>query len=114
MATEQHHYNDLTERQSLCLGHQVLGMVMLHDDFDPDWLPGEEPHGTLTFALPTLPTDEELYQQELIEEFNDIHFQALQALKNWSSLTLPQKDTVLKNLLKWALWKEGFLKFGVL
>lgn len=64
--------------------------------------------------LPAPPTDEELYQDELASEFNEVHEKAILALKNWDSLTLAQKDTILKNLLKWALWKDGRLTLGVL
>ena len=59
-------------------------------------------------------SDEQLYQEQLAEEFNNVHTQAILALKNWGSLTLAQKDTILKNLVKWALWKDGWLKLGVL
>lgn len=59
-------------------------------------------------------SDEQLYQKELEREFNEAHTKAIQALKNWDSLTLQQKDAILKNLTKWALWKDGCLKFGVL
>jgi len=48
--------------------------------------------------------------EALHEEFNSIHEQALLALANWPSLTLAQKDAILKNLLRWALWKDGWLK----
>ena len=59
-------------------------------------------------------SDEQLYQEQLAEEFNNVHTQAILALKNWGSLTLAQKDTILKNLVKWTLWKDGWLKLGVL
>ena len=36
-----------TEKINLCEGQ---GLRMLHDDFDPDWKPGDEPHGTMTFT----------------------------------------------------------------
>lgn len=29
---------------------EALGYRMLHDDFDPDWKRGDEPHGTMTFT----------------------------------------------------------------
>lgn len=54
------------------------------------------------------------YQKQLAAEFNDIHVAAIKALKNWDSLTATQKDTLLKQLVKWALWKDGWLKLGVL
>ena len=59
-------------------------------------------------------SEEQLYQEQLGREFNDVHTQAILALKNWSSLTLAQKDTILKNLLRWALWKDEWLHYGVL
>jgi len=59
-------------------------------------------------------SDEQLYQEQLAKKFNDMHTQAIAALKNWSSLTLAQKDTILKNLVKWALWKDGWLHSGTL
>jgi len=59
-------------------------------------------------------TEEELYQEQLEAEFNDVHDKAINALNNWGSLTSKQKDTILKNLVKWALWKGGWLKSGTL
>ena len=59
-------------------------------------------------------SDEELYQEQLEKEFNDVHEKAILALKNWSSLTASQKDTILKNQVKWALWKDGWLHSGTL
>ena len=47
------HYDNLAERQDLVAQGEGLGYRMLHDDFDADWKPGDEPHGTMTF------TDEE-------------------------------------------------------
>lgn len=45
-------------------------------------------------------SDEQLYEEQLAKEMNDKHEQAILALKNWDSLTLAQKDIILKNLLK--------------
>lgn len=59
-------------------------------------------------------SDEELYQEQLATEMNDVHEKAILALKHWGSLTLAQKDTILKNLLKWTLWKDDWLKLGTL
>jgi len=108
------HYDNLTERRQKIALREGQGLVMYQDDFDPDWKPGDEPHGTLTFTDPIPPTDEELYQRQLEAEMNDVHQRAILAYKNWGSLTLAQKDTILKNLLKWALWKDGRLTLGVL
>lgn len=59
-------------------------------------------------------SDEQLYQEALETDFNAAHEQAILAYKNWNNLTLAQKDTILKNLVKWALWKDGWLKLSVL
>ena len=114
MAEIMEHYGNLTERRQKVALREGQGLVMLHDDFDPDWKLGDEPHGTLTFDLPKPKTAEELYQEQLAGEFNAVHEQAILALKNWGSLTLAQKDTILKNLIKWALWKDGWLELGIL
>ena len=111
---EQYTYKTKAERLTKISEAEGQGLVMLHDNFDPSWKPGDEPFGTLTFTDPIPPTDEELYQLQLVEEMNDVHEQAILALKNWASLTLAQKDTILKGLVKWALWKDEWLKLGVL
>jgi hypothetical protein len=110
----EYSYANSTERAEKTAEAQGLGYEMIHDNFDPDWQSGDEPHGVLIFIDPIPKTDEELYQGQLAQEFNDIHEKAILALQNWGSLTLAQKDTILKNLLKWALWKDGWLKLGVL
>lgn len=56
---------------------------------------------------PYVPTPQEAQDQS----FNDIHVAALNALANWGSLSLAQKDTILKNLLRWALWKDRRLPY---
>lgn len=43
-------YTNWIERQALVAQYESQGWRMLHDDFDPDWQPGDEPHGTLTFT----------------------------------------------------------------
>ena len=63
--------------------------------------------GNLVNKIPYEVSDGELYQEQLEAESNDVHEKAILALKNWGSLTLAQKDTILKNLIKWALWKDG-------
>lgn len=70
--------------------------------------------GVLVNRVPYEVSDEELYQEALAQEFNDVHEVAIQALQNWGSLTMAQKDTVLKHLVKWALWKDDRLHLGVL
>mgnify|MGYP001579038474 CR=1 FL=1 len=65
-------------------------------------------------SIPFEVSDEQLYQEQLAKEMNAAHEQAILAFKNWGSLTLVQKDTILKNMVKWALCKDGWLKLGVL
>ena len=43
-------YTDLKERTEKINLQEGLGMRMLHDDFDPSWQTGNEPHGTMTFT----------------------------------------------------------------
>lgn len=54
-------------------------------------------------------SDEQLHQEALAQEFNDGHIAALAAVNNWSQVTTKQKDTLLKQLVRYALWKEGYL-----
>ena len=70
--------------------------------------------GVLVNKIPYEVSDEQLYQEQLAKEMNEVHEKAILALKNWGSLTLAQKDAILKGLVKWALWKDGWLKLGVL
>jgi len=59
------HYSNLAERALLIEQYEaqkkprdfdIAGVArdtklrMLHDDFDADWKPGDEPHGTMTFS----------------------------------------------------------------
>lgn len=53
--------------------------------------------------------DEQLHQEALAAEFNDKMHKALLAYNNWDSLTLPQKDTVLKNIVGYLLYQAGLL-----
>lgn len=73
-----------------------------------------KPSNNVAEQITAVISDEQLYQEQLAAEFNDAHEQAILALKNWSSLTVAQKDAILKNLVKWALWKDGWLKLGVI
>lgn len=43
-------YSNLKERKVKVDKREAEGLRMLHDDFDPDWKRGDEPHGTLTFT----------------------------------------------------------------
>lgn len=105
MAQITEHYNNLAERNILCTRYQEMGYRMLHDDFDSDWTPGDEPHGTLTFddTPPPPPTPAELFTEQVEEELNSYHSLALQAYQNWGSLTLAQKDRILQFLLSFYL-----------
>lgn len=44
------HYDNLVNRHLVCKEYEGRGLRMLHDNFDPDWQPGEEPHGVLIFT----------------------------------------------------------------
>ena len=74
----------------------------------------EYENGVEVNRIPYEVSDEQLYLEQLEAEFNDAHEKAILALKNWSSLTSARKDASLKGLVKWALWKDGWLKLGVL
>jgi len=50
MPEVKQHYDNLAGRQDLVAHWEAQGYRMLHDDFDSDWKPGDEPHGTLTFT----------------------------------------------------------------
>jgi len=50
MAEFKYSYKDKAERQSKVAEAEALGLTMLHDDFDPDWKLGDEPHGVMTFV----------------------------------------------------------------
>lgn len=54
-------------------------------------------------------SDEELHQEALAAEFNDKTHQGLLDYNDWDSLKPAKKDTVLKNLLGFILYKEGML-----
>jgi len=101
MAQYTEHYDNLAERQANITTAEDNGYTMLHDDFDPDWQPGDEPHGTLTFDnTPTPPPSaDQLLMMELAEKANDYHTKGIQAYNNWSSLTQAQKSIILKEVL---------------
>jgi len=67
-------------------------------------------NGVKVKEVPYVVSDEVVAQENQAKEFNEIHLAAKQALANWDRLTLAQKDAILKNLLRWALWKDGWLK----
>ncbi len=58
----------------------------------------DEATGTLT-ANPYQPTPEQLLFAQLDAGCNEQHTKGILAYNNWGSLTLAQKDTVLKGLL---------------
>ena len=48
-------YNGLAERKVKIDLRESQKLRMLHDDFDPDWKSGDEPHGTMTFTDEPIP-----------------------------------------------------------
>ncbi len=70
--------------------------------------------GNLIEKIPYEVSDEQLYQEQLAEEFNSTHELLIASLKNWDNLKPKGKDDLLKHLVKRALWKDGWLKLGVL
>jgi len=50
MAEITQHYDNLAKRQRWVTHWEGQGLRMLHDNFDPDWKRGDEPHGTMTFT----------------------------------------------------------------
>lgn len=69
----------------------------------------EQGTGQLIGHEPYEVSDEELHQEALKQQLNDKHTLALQALQHWDLLTPSQKDVILKNLVWYALCKEGYL-----
>jgi len=43
-------YANLAERQQEIKVQEANNLRMPHDDFDPDWKAGDEPHGVMTFT----------------------------------------------------------------
>jgi len=43
-------YSGWEARAEVIKHWEAQGYRMLHDDFDADWKPGDEPHGTMTFT----------------------------------------------------------------
>jgi len=46
----QYNYANLAEKAQQVIKGEGLGYRQLHDTFDGDWQPGDEPHGTLIFT----------------------------------------------------------------
>lgn len=63
-------YKDLIERQAKITLREGEGLRMLHDDFDPDWKPGDEPHGTMIFTDELPPPAEPA--RDLAAEIDDL------------------------------------------
>ena len=43
-------YKDMADRGNLVKENEAKGLRMLHDNFDKDWLRGDEPRGILVFT----------------------------------------------------------------
>ncbi len=43
-------YGSLKERKLKIAENEAKGLRMLHDNFDPDWKRGDEPHGVMIFT----------------------------------------------------------------
>lgn len=65
--------------------------------------------GNLIAQEPYEVSDAELVQEALNRHFNDIHVTALAFYADWDSVTLQQKDRIVRELLGYVLWKEGYL-----
>lgn len=65
--------------------------------------------GKLIAQEPYTVPDSDLVQEALRQHFNDIHVTALAWYTDWDSVTLQQKDRIIKELLGYVLWKEGWL-----
>lgn len=72
------------------------------------WAQGSQPGDPPISSVVAAVSPDALQRQE----FNDLHEAALNLLASWGTLTLAQKDTVLRNLLRWALYTEGRLPYG--
>jgi len=49
-------YDNLADRQVKVKEAESKGYIMLYDNFDTDWVKGEEPHGEMTFTDVIKPT----------------------------------------------------------
>jgi len=84
-------YTTIEERDTAISEAAAIGFVMLHDDFGAP--------NILTFAEPIPPTDGELAVIAIEQETAEANDQALVAYQNFDTLTLAQKNKVLKGLL---------------
>lgn len=104
-------YSSTLERQQEIDLALAAGETMVHDDYLTTDAAGNVLTGRLTFdVIPSVPLNARQLQAR---EFNDIHAQALDRLANWGNLTLDQKDEILFHLLRWALYKDGQLPYGL-
>ena len=65
-------YRDLAERQEVVKYAEGKGYRMLHDEFDPDWSRGDEPHGIMAFTNepdPPIPGEQ---NRDLVAEIDDL------------------------------------------
>jgi len=65
-------YNGLEERQVKVKGQEAKGLRMLFDNFHPDWKPGDEPHGTMTFTDEPAPVASVEPVRDLAAEIDDL------------------------------------------
>lgn len=63
-------YINLNERQVKIVFRESQGLRMLHDNFDPDWESGDEPHGTMTFTDVIPPSPPPV--RDLAKEIDDL------------------------------------------
>jgi len=103
MAEYTRHYDNLQERLAFIKeAEDTKAWQMLHDNFDSDWEPGSEPHGTLVFTDDILPTPEELAEaaeRKAMEKAEEL----IDAIDN-----LAQAKVFLKRLCK-RLFRSGAL-----
>ena len=68
----------------------------------------EQGTGRLLSRTPYIVPDAELLAEQDAQEVKaQLLEKGRQALANWTSLTLVQKDAILKALLRYVLWREG-------
>ena len=63
----------------------------------------EYTNGVLTAEIPYTVSDNELLLEQLAKETNESHTLVIQAINHWGSLTLAQKDQLLKLLAKFYI-----------
>ena len=72
------------------------------------WEEYEQGTGRLLRRVPYEVSDAQFQAEaDEVATRSDLLDRGRQALANWASLTAAQKDTVLKALLRYVLWKEG-------